>query len=70
MATEYECYALDENSVVLKKTGLVLFSSDKLHECCNWIYEYWKEQEKPVAVWQPRNNCFRDYYRADLVERA
>lgn len=64
MTKNYQCFYLSPNfKLAHEDDAEVLFESDNLGECCNFIYLKFNIEGKDIAVYQPRIQSYRDYYR-------
>lgn len=61
---EYQCFFLNQEfKLAHDDDAEVLFESNNLGECCNFIYEHFKLNKKNIGVYQPRLNAYRDHYQ-------
>jgi hypothetical protein len=61
---EYQCFYLSPNyKLAHEDDAEVLFESDNLAECCNFVYGKAKEEGCAIAVYQPRSKSYREIYR-------
>jgi hypothetical protein len=61
---EYQCFYLDPTKKLAHADDAeVLFESDKLDECCGFVYDRYKSEGKDIAVFQPRTQSYREIYR-------
>jgi len=59
---EYEVYQLDRRHI-LKHHGRCILATNDLGIASSFIYDYYKKYGVCMAIWQPRHECYRDYYR-------
>jgi hypothetical protein len=61
---QYQCFYLSENYKLAHEDGAeVLFETDNLGEACGFIHSKYREEGRDIAVYQPRLQGYRDYYR-------
>ena len=61
---EYQCFYLDPRyKLAHADDAEVLFESDRLDECCVFVYELFKKEGRDVAVWHERSSGYREIYR-------
>jgi hypothetical protein len=60
--SEYYVYQLNPETE-LSSIGKPIFENDSLPCAITFAYEIHKKFGVEVAVWQPKNECFRDYYK-------
>jgi hypothetical protein len=61
---EYQVFELDpETNLSHKNPDEVLFESDDLAEASRFAYRAHILHKIETAVWQPRNQFFRDFYK-------
>lgn len=62
---EYECVLLDPRYKLWhdeEDSSVVLFATDNLGEACGFVYNYCKEHNVSVGVWQQRTQGYREHY--------
>jgi hypothetical protein len=63
MNKTYQCLYLNpEYKLKHDDDAEVLFETDCLAEACTFVYRKFKEEGKDIAVYQPRQKCYREYY--------
>lgn len=61
---QYQCFYLNPKfKLAHDEDAKVLFESDNLGECCQFIYDSFLKDGMDIAVYQPKSNAYRDYYR-------
>ena len=61
---EYKCYHLSSKyKLAHEDDAQVLFESDDLGECAEFVFNEWIKHRKDIAVYQPRTGNYREYYR-------
>ena len=61
---EYQCVYLSPNyKLAHEDDAEILFESDNLGECCVFVLNKFKEESLDIAVYQPRNESYREVYR-------
>lgn len=61
---EYQCFHLSPSRKLAHENDApVLFESDNLSEACTYVYTRWLEEQRDIAVWQPRSQGYREIYR-------
>lgn len=61
---EYQCFYLNPDyKLAHDDDAEVLFESNNLAEACSFVYDDWKLNKRDIAVYQPRNQCYRDIYQ-------
>jgi hypothetical protein len=61
---EYQCFYLNpEFKLAHDDDAVVLFESNSLGECCNFVYNLWKTEQRDIAVYQLASGSYRDIYR-------
>lgn len=60
---QYQCFYLSDNyKLAHEDDAEVLFESDSLGECCNFVYAKFKAEGRNIAVYQPRIDSYREVY--------
>lgn len=62
---EYQCFYLNpEYKLAHDADAEVLFESNNLAECCSFVYNQFKLEQRDIAVWQARHGgAYREYYQ-------
>lgn len=61
---EYQCFYLSPNyKLAHEDDAEVLFETDNLGHACSFVYNKFNEEGKDIAVYQPRLESYREYYR-------
>jgi hypothetical protein len=61
---EYQCFYLNPAMKLAHDDDAeVLFESNSLGECCNFVYEKFKLEKRNIGVYQPRIQSYRDLYQ-------
>ena len=64
---EYQCFYLNpEYKLAHDDDAVVLFESNNLAECCSFVYNQFKLEQRDIAVYQPRTQGYREYYQNRL----
>ncbi len=63
---EYQVFELDpELELCHKSNAEILFDSDDLASAHTYAYRMYLLRKMETAIWQPRTNAYRGYYKKD-----
>ena len=64
---EYQCFYLNpEHKLAHGDDAEILFETDNLGEASTFVYNKFLQEKRDIAVYQPRTNGYREFYRNKL----
>ncbi len=60
---EYQVFQLDPNTKMSHIEGEPIMETNNLAEACVYVYNAFKNEQLELCVFQPRTQCYREYYR-------
>jgi hypothetical protein len=64
---EYQCFYLNpEYKLAHDDDAELLFETDNLAEACTFVYNKFNQEKRDIAVYQPRNQGYCQYYQNKL----
>jgi hypothetical protein len=64
---EYQCFYLNpEYKLAHDDDAEVLFETDNLALACTFVYNKFNQEKRDIAVYQPRNQGYCQYYQNKL----
>ena len=60
---DYQCVLLDVTKTLCHIENTVMLETDSLPDAVSFVYNLFHTHGIECAVYQPANNCYREYYR-------